>query len=477
MSYRVPQPNVWIMRLVPLLAFCLAGPLAAQTPDRTPPDRYYPLGVGDIREYRTTTTSPPRPTSYVRESVVGETTVDGQTYRLVASVSYDAAGAETSRRTRLVRFDLALAVPVERQTNGAEDPLTPCRLDLPFGPGGDACPFYSGSPSETVPVGSDAIVTSVKTFVNLIGDARYAAGLGLYEQNIDEAGTESTTRLHYARIDGVTYGTPDPILPPLPPEPEAYWPLAVGNLWVHRIDGMWPERTWWTVTGTTTVSDTTYALVQACRRDLPGGTPSCLTQPTRVDNRTGRIVAREGAGERLVMCGLLPTADDGPLACDVMGMTQWHLSTAAPATVLIGSASVPTSSLRTIAIPDLTFGFAAGIGPVPQSGLGGVGVFEYARLSGVTYGVNPVAGAAAPATLALALRVSPTPADGPVTIAVAGAASPAAVEAFDALGRRVWQATVAGEAAVDASGWAPGVYVVRATASSGATATARIVRR
>ena len=38
-----------LMRLVPLLALCLALPALAQMPDPTPPEAYYPLAIGDVR--------------------------------------------------------------------------------------------------------------------------------------------------------------------------------------------------------------------------------------------------------------------------------------------------------------------------------------------------------------------------------------------------------------------------------------------
>ena len=53
------------------------------------------------------------------------------------------------------------------------------------------------------------------------------------------------------------------------------------------------------------------------------------------------------------------------------------------------------------------------------------------------------------------------------------------VEAFDALGRRVWSGRLAPGAEaveIDAAPWAAGAYVIRA-ASASATASATVVRR
>ncbi len=97
--------------------------------------------------------------------------------------------------------------------------------------------------------------------------------------------------------------------------------------------------------------------------------------------------------------------------------------------------------------------------------------------------MRPVAGeSGAPSANVLALIAAPNPTSGVLRLTLAvPETETVTVEAFDALGRRVWQqeATLAAATLVvvaDASAWAPGVYVVRATVGQ-ATATARIVRR
>jgi len=468
------------MRLVPLLALCLAAPLAAQIPDPTPPESYVPLAVGNVWEYATTQTGPKRGW---RVQVVADTTIGGLRYAVVRTRVYTAPTALYSDTREAVRYQPEAGFV--RRADGTHPafllayPDPACRLDLPFGEPGtfpgcsfaNPVPLAGGGLGQSVPVGGGP--RAVKSLLGGLGyDQTFAAGIGLTLSGRD---TFEPIVLRYARIDGVEYGSHVGALPPAAPEPSAYWPLAVGNTWVTRYDVLEPRYEWQVVRAAVVVSDTSYASVERCTR-YDGATPTCGTALVRVDDRTGKIYERVGDGETVIMCGLLPTAESGPLACDLMGLATWELTSQAPTTIQIGTATVSTPSLRTVSVPDFSMSYAAGIGPLPTAGLTGVGTFVYVRIGGAEYGVNPVAGEGTPSSPALALRVAPNPADGPVTLAVLGAASPVFVEAFDALGRRVWRGSVVGSATVDARGWAPGVYVLRATAGD-ATATTRLVRR
>src|SRR5690606_8801528 len=85
-----------------------------------------------------------------------------------------------------------------------------------------------------------------------------------------------------------------------------------------------------------------------------------------------------------------------------------------------------------------------------------------------------------PITLTASVFPNPSRSSGTLDLA-APVPQAVTVEVFDALGRRVHAGvhTVNGAARVrlDASRWAPGVYVARVTAGDGTTATARIVRQ
>ncbi len=154
--------------------------------------------------------------------------------------------------------------------------------------------------------------------------------------------------------------------------------------------------------------------------------------------------------------------------------------------VTIGGVAYPVARIKqpgTLAnVPPAAF--IAGIGPgAPPVGDFQTSRFVFARVRGVEYGVRPVAGeSGADPAEALALTAAPNPTSGALRLTLAvPEAQTVTVEAFDALGRRVWQQTVARGAGVqaldvDASAWAPGLYVVRAS-SGQAMATARVVRR
>ena len=170
-----------------------------------------------------------------------------------------------------------------------------------------------------------------------------------------------------------------------------------------------------------------------------------------------------------------------PDGCGIRYVSRYGLVFIGP-----GTNAVYTPSARqaeTLAnVPPATL--YAGIGPgAPPVGAFQTSRFEFARVRGVEYGVRPVAGeSGAPVAAAFALAAAPNPTAGALRLALTlPEAQTVAVEAFDALGRRVWLADLALGAGpqtvpVDASAWAPGVYVVRAMAGR-ASATARVVRR
>jgi hypothetical protein len=90
-----------------------------------------------------------------------------------------------------------------------------------------------------------------------------------------------------------------------------------------------------------------------------------------------------------------------------------------------------------------------------------------------------VASEGAPDAGTLTLSAGPTPTTGALTLRLGGSvAEVVTLEVFDALGRRVWVRGVAGRSSVpvDASAWAPGLYIVRARTGAEAV-TATVVRR
>ena len=271
---------------------------------------------------------------------------------------------------------------------------------------------------------------------------------------------------------------------PDPTPPADYYPLEVGNEWVYRYAQRSPagdrdvfERR--RVLRTEAVGGQTYAVDQECVYDNLAATPAWVCAPERLvrfDPATTNVVVREADGERVAICAL--GADFGEALPD--GCTARAYTDVGPAmanAVQIGGVAYAVARIKapaTVADPGPP-PFAAGIGPLEQEGTGPLRTerFEFARVRGVEYGQRPVAGEAdvAPAE-ALALTAAPNPTAGALRLALAlPAAQTVRLEAFDALGRRVWQQTAtlgagAQTIAVDASAWAPGVYVVRAVAGT-----------
>ncbi len=289
---------------------------------------------------------------------------------------------------------------------------------------------------------------------------------------------------------------------PDPTPAAAYYPLAVGNQWEYRdydptpLSERYPfERV--TVTGQTTIGGTPYftvvtqqfrpwyentwdvrqsdALIRfdapaaMVRRAVNGGT-------REVDVLACRLDLPIPAGGASVPCGTAPDPSYSVF----------------PGTAVTIGADVVVRSVRSQTWLYFTTRFAADIGII---GIAGCEIsctdqrLEYARVGSMTFG-EPIPGlpafvageaGAAPAA-ALALLAAPNPTDGALRLALTlPAAQTVRLEAFDALGRRMWQQSAAlGSGAqsvpVDASAWAPGLYLVRASAGS-ASASARVVRR
>ena len=290
---------------------------------------------------------------------------------------------------------------------------------------------------------------------------------------------------------------------PDPTPAAAYYPLHVGDQWEYRDYDPAPnpdrypyERV--TVTGQTTLAGRQYFTV-VTQRFRPWYNQTWDIQRSeallRFDAESA-MVRRAYPGsaneDDLFRCRLdLPIPDDGSFVpCGGQPLQSYSVLPNAP--VAIGGDLVDRS-VRSQYWFYFTTRLAAGIGVV---GVEGCEVsctdtrLEYARVGSMTFG-EPIRGIPAfnvagesGATVAarLALVAAPNPTAGALRLALTlPEAQTVTAEAFDALGRRVWQTTAALSAGpqtltVDASAWAPGVYVVRATAGT-ASATARVVRR
>ena len=464
---------------------------AQTTPDPNPAASYYPLAVGNVWEYRDYDTKTPLPQRYPfeRVTVTGQTTLAGRTYFTVVRQQFRRSGGawDEQRDETLVRFD-TLAATARRAVNGGadEDDVLLCRLDLPVPDSSAFVPCedsefltYNVVPGATLQIGGDLVETTIRSERLLYFTRRFAAGIGYLGVEGCE-GSCTDTRLEYARVGGVTYGAPIADIPlgPDPTPAEAYAPLAVGNRWEYRLvnlDGFRGFRRS-TVVRDTIIDGVTWKILRQESFINPTTQTSVAESLVRFDPVTANLTYRAptGSTQPAYFCRLdVDLTGDGTGLCSG-NVTYTKRTQTAPPGVTTTVLTLPTAFGETQV--------AAGLGLVFSAIEGSETTLVFARIDGETFG-TPVAGEVDAAPMAaFALTAAPNPTAGPLSLALTlPAAQTVAVEAFDVLGRRVWQQRAALGAgpqtvAVDASAWAPGVYVVRATAGRVA-ATARVVRR
>ena len=522
------------MRWTAPLLFLLAPLVVAQTtePDTLEPERFYPLEVGNRWEYRPeygTTT----PVSHFRRSIVADTMIDGERWFVQREQGFERTSSRFSRWTlrederRIIRFDPERASVVEWMT---DDPLAGlyCRFDLPITEVPTRCTsdvFGEASytkASESFRVGDsdtgDPVPGLVLRFDSAVPGAALAADVGLLGY-----GGYHATRLAYARVGETEYGEPIKGLPhvPDPTPPHLYFPLAVGNEWQYANlvflttgdNGLYLRRE---ITRDTVFEGTRYfvEVTTKVRRGSQEWTDP-YERVLRFDTTTASVVALENGIERrayapfcrldtdfnaAVRCGpppfdeeFFPEGDafiEGSLDARVpFGRGEGRLGLEPPSDSLTVDAVKVLNPLGIANFQHSSY-YAAPIGYAGEVPTGCAGCYRnliYARvhLEDGVYEVGaryPVATTDRPAPPAFAVSAGPNPTAGPVTLRLdLPAPADVTAEAFDALGRRVWQATAplgAGRQtlSLDAGAWAPGLYVVRVTAG-GAARTVRVVRR
>ncbi len=478
------------MRLAPLLALLLAAPaLHAQiAPDPNRPEDYYPLHVGDVWEYGPSRSGTPNSSTFPfeRRTVTRDTLAAGWRYAVVRTQRFrpDPTGGWIENvNVSLVRFDTVSASVRVRSPGGVESNLLGCRLDLPFpqgvcdGTGGYE--FYYGDPAATILIGTTALTRATRRFAGAYPERTLAAGIGVVFQGCEAC---VSLKVIYARVDGVEYGqqltsftTPDPV------PPENYFPLDIGNEWHYERKCNGPERSCGlnydrvvkrVITEATVAGGQAYVVMR--EREYPTGPTSFHL--LRYEPSTTEVVERRDDGsERAYTCPL-GAPFDGYESCET-----------------------PINQRQYLYVVDNSGGIkqfydtgGAALGIKYSDGVGLLGTYsgirtltlKYASVRGeVVYGAPVVVGTQDEAgTAAFRLAAAPNPTDGALRLALTlPEAQTVRLEAFDALGRRVWQQSAAlGSGAqsvpVDASAWAPGLYLVRASAGS-ASASARVVRR
>jgi hypothetical protein len=253
---------------------------------------------------------------------------------------------------------------------------------------------------------------------------------------------------------------------------ERYFPLQVGNVWEYQREGLIEGYERRSIPADTSVGGTDYVLYQVDYFALDG-TPTDPTQtfPLRIDPATNALTTPSGdpndlAGLFLTTCPLDSDFFDELFDCPGSAVV---LTSGGPETVHIGEDSVETSlkyfddnSREVLGLYAADVGFLGFLMRTGQLSL------VYAYVGGTTYGDPiPVANSPGPEPAGRSLiGVSPNPSSGPVAIRAELAASgPVLIQAWDALGRRVFAESLfhaAGPLTLDlpAERWAPGLYVV-----------------
>ena len=508
-----------------LAAWAAVGAAAQDTvPDTTAPARYAPMGLGDTWVYEDV--EPPGPSPYPtyryhRRTVVADSVVEGETYWVVLDQRFEDAGeAPGLESTSLLRYDSMTARVVTPSTDPEPSRAyggTGCRLDASFGDYECASGDFGvgGGLGQTVEIGPDEVETSVKSFYTYpAGTYVWAAGIGVVQVVGCEGGCWDR-RLVFARVGGETYGEePASLIAPDPTPPHLYYPLAVGNVWEYINLGLMAssgDRYLRREIVRDTVVEGRHYFVQAHTQfDSDGETIGEMRESVvRYDSASTQVMGLwEGTEWPLgcrfgadfgtpVPCEAEPTGDSSYDVTEVLG----GLGQSIPFGREIGSLEgINPSPLEVMAVKTFRFPksiadyshhsyYAAPIGYAGETAAGCACwrnlLYARVHLDDGVYEVGErfaVAANGEPESTPLAVTAFPSPTAGPLALAVdvpmTGAVT---LEAFDALGRRVWRHEVAlgvgrQRVEVDAGEWAPGLYVVRA-ASGGEAATATVVRR
>ena len=192
------------MRITTLALLFLTLPALAQTPDTTDAARYFPLAVGNAWEYESFFPVPPGSAS--RWEVASDTTIDGEDYFIMTN---DALSCSPCIDRYTVRFDPDTATIVQRLPTGEVVPwwFADCPLDASFG-SETTCGVVSGGYDQDVELAGGIPFEGVtyKAFDSGFQLAGYVADVG-YVGYVQQQYESGGSRLLYARIDGVEYGT------------------------------------------------------------------------------------------------------------------------------------------------------------------------------------------------------------------------------------------------------------------------------
>lgn len=505
-----------MFRLALLLA--LAAPAVAQVPDPTPPEAYLPLAIGNEWVYVADVHTA------VREVVVGDSAVGGNTYAVVerTQIGHGVAPEDTTRF--LVRVDPATAAVVFLRDGFEVTDGCPLDADFPADPEvgrpivcGEGTVTLTGGLERPVRSGlsvEDSFLATTKgfgptphfspSFDRFKGVyVEYASGIGRvaaswsYVYGDDEEWDGQGERLVYARVGSEEFG----LIPDIDStEPAVYYPLAVGfeREELRSESNATLRRTRRIIERDTLIAGLRYVVERTFTAGLGvWDWGEADVRLLRFDETTTEVIERTADGlERPVTCPL-GAPFDVVAECPMRGWPTVVRGTTAPATLTVGGDTVSVLARKAFGWLDDGFAdtgapgpYAVGIGRLPQANFAFCTIcFEQITFLRTVaedgtvkeYGARyAVADEPAPPASTLGLDAAPNPTAGPLILRLeAPGASTVTLEAFDALGRRVWRVEAppgARRIEADAGAWAPGLYVVRAS-TGGESAITTVVRR
>ena len=271
-----------------------------------------------------------------------------------------------------------------------------------------------------------------------------------------------------------------------------YYPLEVGNVWEYTVVyfGQSTFNSKREIVNDTLIEGREYFIERRSRSER--GSPWEVNGDLllRYDDTTTRLYRwnSEFDTDEIHTCPL--GADFGTVVdCSDMGSEETvYGGYGGTVGFNVGSTTVEaTKTFAGIADPPGFPEFAAGIGDYfLQIDIGfSRREIEYARISGVEYGVPIPVGTEAevPDHSELSISVYPNPGSGSFVVAIAlRDPQPASIHVFDLLGRRVYSEerfTSAGatQLQLDGSNWPRGLYLFRVTTADGQMAAIRITRQ
>ncbi len=522
------------MRIVTALLLVLLAPAAlaqpcdpaqndSACPDTTTWQRYFPLDVGNIWQYRESFYE--EPVTHWSWTITGETEVDSQTYITLERCNEAADGSATCADPVLLRYDDANDMIVRRDGNGEVwwNEL-PCGMEADFngeyectgaGTEGETFVVPFGSYGASVPVPPDVVSDDTQKQFNWLirQDWEMFAGLGVTKFYYELQG--EPTRLVYANVGGQQVGTPafascDPadvdsdIACPDTTDWHRYLPLAVGNEWQYREAVDIDEIIYWgrKVIGEVEVEGQSYFQLETCEEGVDGTVTCGDPALVRYSGEYERVVAYAEDGDVWwggVPCDLslpfngYPANEAGFYGCEGLPFDVVYTAAfgAYDASWSIPPDAISGDTRKYIGTPIFT-------GTVLYAGLGPVEYHDelhpeftrlvYARIGGEEVGTPafafPTSGEpdAAQPTASTFTEVFPNPARGAVQAQYTlGSPQAVTLELIDLLGRRIRSTAMGPQAAgehdvrIDTGGLRPGLYVLRLRGDAGAEAARRIV--